>query len=165
MAAYDPYQLAGLGVAVPALGSLVLGLALAAGELDANEAFGLGALEELFQAEQWGEDLEAATRRQNVAADIALAARSCGWRGGVGASSSQARSDRSVPVMATLDGIGANLTLKAGRPLPLCHGRAWPGYPRLSQLYRRKTWVTPGTSPGAPGAVMTQWRKIRPFSP
>ena len=73
--AYDPYVLAGLGIAVPALGSLVLGLALAEGRLDAAEAFVLGALEELFQLEQWGEDEEAAHRRENVAADIALAER------------------------------------------------------------------------------------------
>src|SRR4051812_22816074 len=52
VAAQDEHVLAGLGIAVPALGSLVLGLALAAGELDANTAFTLGALDELFQAEQ-----------------------------------------------------------------------------------------------------------------
>ncbi len=73
--AYDPYLLAGLGIVVPALGSLVLGLALAEAALDAREAHRLGALEELFQAEQWGEDEDAAIRRTNVAADIALAAR------------------------------------------------------------------------------------------
>jgi chaperone required for assembly of F1-ATPase len=72
---YDPYTLAALGIAVPALGSLVLGLALAEARLDAAEAFTLGALEELFQAEQWGEDEEAAHRRRMVAADIALAER------------------------------------------------------------------------------------------
>jgi len=72
---YDPYVLAGLGIAVPALGSLVLGLALVEAQLDAAEAFALGSLEELFQAEQWGEDEEAAQRRRNVAADIALAER------------------------------------------------------------------------------------------
>jgi chaperone required for assembly of F1-ATPase len=72
---YDPYVLAGLGIAVPALGSLVLGLALAEARLDAAEAFALGTLEELFQAEQWGEDEEAARRREMVAADIALAER------------------------------------------------------------------------------------------
>ena len=73
--ACDPYLLAGLGIAVPALGSLVLGLALAEGELDAAEAHALGALDELFQAAQWGEDDEAAQRRANVATDIAVAAR------------------------------------------------------------------------------------------
>ena len=69
---YDAYVLAGLGITVPALGSLVLGLALAEARLDAAEAHALGALEELFQVEQWGEDDEAAQRRANVAADIAL---------------------------------------------------------------------------------------------
>ncbi|MSP02325.1 MAG: chaperone, ATP12 [Acetobacteraceae bacterium] len=72
---YDPHMLAGLGIVVPALGSLILGLALAEGLLDAAQAHTLGALEELFQMEQWGEDDEAAVRRKNVAADIALAAR------------------------------------------------------------------------------------------
>jgi chaperone required for assembly of F1-ATPase len=67
--------LTALGIAVPALGSLVLGLALAAGELDAPTAHALGALDALFQAEQWGEDAEAVARREAVAADIALAAR------------------------------------------------------------------------------------------
>ncbi len=75
VAAFDPYALAGLGLAVPALGSLVLGLALATGQLDATQAHRLGALDELFQAEKWGEDAEAAARRASIAADIALAAR------------------------------------------------------------------------------------------
>jgi chaperone required for assembly of F1-ATPase len=74
VAALDLEVLAALGIAVPALGSLVLGLALAAGRLDAPAAYALGALDELFQAEQWGEDAEAAARRAAIAADIALAA-------------------------------------------------------------------------------------------
>jgi chaperone required for assembly of F1-ATPase len=73
--ALDPWALAALGVAVPALGSLVLGLALAEQRLDPAAAHALGALEELFQAEQWGEDAQAAARRQAVADEIALAAR------------------------------------------------------------------------------------------
>ena len=75
VAALDVDALAGLGVAVPALGSLVLGLALAAGEMDADTAYTLGALDELFQAEQWGDDYEAVDRRTGMLADIALAAR------------------------------------------------------------------------------------------
>jgi chaperone required for assembly of F1-ATPase len=75
VAALDVDALAALGVAVPALGSLVLGLGLAEGRLDAPTAHALGALDELFQTEQWGEDAEAAARRQAIAADIALAAR------------------------------------------------------------------------------------------
>jgi chaperone required for assembly of F1-ATPase len=75
VAALDVDALAGLGIAVPALGSLVLGLALAAGEVDAETAFSLGALDELFQAEQWGDDYEAVDRRTSMLADIVLAAR------------------------------------------------------------------------------------------
>ncbi len=75
VAACDAEILAGLSVAVPALGSLILGLALAAGLLDAAEAHRLGALDELFQAEAWGEDAEAMSRRAAVAEDVALAAR------------------------------------------------------------------------------------------
>jgi chaperone required for assembly of F1-ATPase len=74
VAAMDADMLAGLGIAVPALGSLVLGLALAAGALDAPSAHALGCLDELYQAELWGEDAEAAARRRTIAADVALAA-------------------------------------------------------------------------------------------
>lgn len=75
LAARDPYALAALGVAVPALGSLVLGLALADGALDAGRAHGLAALDELFQAEFWGTDAQAEARRAAIASDIELAAR------------------------------------------------------------------------------------------
>ena len=75
VAALDPLGLAALGVAVPALGSLVLGLALAAGALDAATAHRLGALDALYQAEIWGEDAEAVASRAAVQADIALAER------------------------------------------------------------------------------------------
>lgn len=75
VASLDIAALAALGIAVPALGSLVLGLALAEGHLDAETAHELGSLDELFQVEAWGEDAEAASRRIAIAADIALAAR------------------------------------------------------------------------------------------
>jgi chaperone required for assembly of F1-ATPase len=71
----DAYALAGLGIAVPSLGSLVLGLALAEGALDAARAHELGALEELFEVEQWGEDYEGLDRRNSVGRDVALAER------------------------------------------------------------------------------------------
>jgi chaperone required for assembly of F1-ATPase len=76
--ALDVPALAALGIAVPALGSLVLGLALAEGELEAATAHALGCLDELFQVEAWGEDAEAAARRRTVGDDIALAARFIG---------------------------------------------------------------------------------------
>ena len=71
----DAYALAGLGIAVPSLGSLVLGLALAEGALDAARAHELGALEELFEVEQWGEDHEGRDRRNSVGRDIVVAER------------------------------------------------------------------------------------------
>jgi chaperone required for assembly of F1-ATPase len=67
--------LAALGIAVPALGSLVLGLAMMRRELGAEDAFALSVLDELFQAEQWGDDEEASKRRQNVRTDVLLAGR------------------------------------------------------------------------------------------
>jgi chaperone required for assembly of F1-ATPase len=75
VAALDVPAVAALGVAVPLLGSLVLGLALAEQRLDAATAHALGALDELFQVEQWGEDAEATARRAGIAADIELADR------------------------------------------------------------------------------------------
>lgn len=75
VAELDPHALAALGIAVPALGSLVLGLAMATGELDGEAAYALGALDEIFQAEQWGEDAEAIDRRTSMLADVTLAAR------------------------------------------------------------------------------------------
>src|SRR5580658_4561014 len=59
--------------------------------------------------------------------------------------------------MLGLDPIRANIKQRTGRPLPFCHDRAWPGYPRSSRVWNRKTWVT------GPGPVMTKWRKPTRF--
>ncbi|WP_207538353.1 ATP12 family chaperone protein [Sabulicella rubraurantiaca] len=75
VAAHPPVPLAALGVLVPALGSLVLGLAVTRGGLTPEEAHRLAVLDELFQEERWGLDWEAEERRTRVGADIALAAR------------------------------------------------------------------------------------------
>lgn len=69
------FGLAALGVAVPALGSLVLGLAVVGLHLDPAEAHRLAALEEQFQEEFWGVDPDKQARRDAAAADVALAAR------------------------------------------------------------------------------------------
>ncbi len=73
--AETPPVLAALGVAVPALGSVVLGLALADGAVGPSRAYELAALDELFQMERWGDDLWAAKRRRDIANDVALAHR------------------------------------------------------------------------------------------
>lgn len=75
VAAHPPLGLAALGVLVPALGSLVLGLAVTRGGLGAEEAHRLSLLDELHQEARWGLDWEAEERRARVAADIAVAAR------------------------------------------------------------------------------------------
>lgn len=75
VAAHGPEELAALGLAVPALGSLVLGLALSAGRLAAAEAHRLAVLDETFQERRWGEDPERLERRARAAEDLVLAER------------------------------------------------------------------------------------------
>jgi chaperone required for assembly of F1-ATPase len=62
-------------VATAACGSLVIGLALLGGRLDAGEAFAASQLDESFQIERWDEDAEQAERRRALAADIEAATR------------------------------------------------------------------------------------------
>lgn len=73
--AEDAWVLAGLGIIVPALGSLVLGLAVAHGAVAAHEAHALSLTDELYQEQLWGEDASAKARRLHIDADIADAAR------------------------------------------------------------------------------------------
>jgi chaperone required for assembly of F1-ATPase len=75
VAAQDDFRLTALHTATAALGSLVIALALLEGRLDAEAAFAASQLDESFQIEAWGEDAEAAARRQALAEDIAAAAR------------------------------------------------------------------------------------------
>lgn len=75
VAAHDAVGLSALGVLVPALGSLVLGLAVTRGGLSPEGAHELSLVDEHHQESFWGLDAEAETRRQRIAADIATAAR------------------------------------------------------------------------------------------
>jgi chaperone required for assembly of F1-ATPase len=75
VAGFDAFGLAGLGVIVPALGSLVLGLAVAEGALEIGAAYRLSILDELFEEEAWGVDGERMARRAAVERDLADAAR------------------------------------------------------------------------------------------
>jgi chaperone required for assembly of F1-ATPase len=70
----DAFRLAALSTAVAATGSLVLGLALAENRLSAEEVFALAQLEETYQNEKWGEDAEAAARREGLRTDVEAAA-------------------------------------------------------------------------------------------
>ncbi|MDV7271075.1 ATP12 family protein [Thioclava sp. A2] len=58
VAALDPFHLAALHDLVGLTGSLVLGLAVANGRLDAATAWDLSRIEENWQIEHWGEDEE-----------------------------------------------------------------------------------------------------------
>jgi chaperone required for assembly of F1-ATPase len=75
IAAHDAMLLMALQLATTACGSVILGLALLAGRLSADEAFAAAQLDESFQIEQWGEDPEQTQRRAALKEDIALAAR------------------------------------------------------------------------------------------
>jgi chaperone required for assembly of F1-ATPase len=50
--------------------SLVLSLAFVRGRLSAEEVFAAAMIDETYQAEQWGEDEEAAARRAHIAQDL-----------------------------------------------------------------------------------------------
>jgi chaperone required for assembly of F1-ATPase len=60
VAANDPFALAGLSPLVTISGSLLIALALAEGALSLDAAWAAGTLDDQWQAEQWGEDPEAA---------------------------------------------------------------------------------------------------------
>jgi chaperone required for assembly of F1-ATPase len=75
VAMHDAFRLTALHTLTAACGSLVIALALLEGRIDADAAFAASQLDESFQIEAWGEDSEAAARRETLAADIAAAAR------------------------------------------------------------------------------------------
>ena len=75
VAAHDIFGLVGLHDLVAITGSLVLGLGVAEGWIGADAAFEAAHLDEAWQAEQWGEDAEAAEARALRRAAMGDAAR------------------------------------------------------------------------------------------
>jgi chaperone required for assembly of F1-ATPase len=75
LGAMDAYRLAAMQPLVTIAGSLVIALALAEGEVDAEAAFAAGHLDELYQAEKWGDDAEATAARTARRAAFDAAAR------------------------------------------------------------------------------------------
>jgi len=71
----DPLELSALHTLISITGSFVLGLFVWQKHLDAAEAFELGLLEELYQAEVWGSDYEAEDRRERLKNDMLSAER------------------------------------------------------------------------------------------
>ncbi len=75
VAAYDLWMLTALHAATAASGSLILGLALAHEEIDADKAWGASRIDHDFQAQKWGADAEAAQAADTLRAALAAAAR------------------------------------------------------------------------------------------
>jgi chaperone required for assembly of F1-ATPase len=75
VAMHDAASLTALGIIVPSLGSLVLGLAVAEGDLESQQAHALATIDEQFQEELWTADGEAVARRARIAEDLAVAER------------------------------------------------------------------------------------------
>ncbi|MEE8272698.1 MAG: ATP12 family protein [Alphaproteobacteria bacterium] len=75
VAAHDDMALAALAHVTGLLGSVVLGLALSAGRIAVAEAFDAAHIDDVHQAERWGEDAEAAARLRLIRAEIDAAAR------------------------------------------------------------------------------------------
>lgn len=71
----SPIALAALHVMTTLTGSVLIALAHAAGRLDADEAWRAAHVDELYQESVWGEDYEAATRRQRREAEFKAASR------------------------------------------------------------------------------------------
>lgn len=66
----DDWRLVGLHAATTALGSLVLGLALMAGRLDAEAAASASLLDELFEMERWGQEKDALDRQRVLRREV-----------------------------------------------------------------------------------------------
>jgi chaperone required for assembly of F1-ATPase len=68
----DDFTLAGVAFAAGLYGSTVLALAVRAGRLTGRRALDLSRLEEVFQAEQWGQDAEAKARAEALAIEAEM---------------------------------------------------------------------------------------------
>ena len=76
--ARSPFELAALSPLVTISGSLLIALALAEGAIDVETAWAAAALDEQWQAEKWGEDVDAARALAGRRAEFEAAARFLG---------------------------------------------------------------------------------------
>jgi chaperone required for assembly of F1-ATPase len=67
---FDAFTLGALHVIASITGSTVLALAVADGFLSGHQAFSLSRIDEIYQAEKWGEDAEAAKRAAALAHEL-----------------------------------------------------------------------------------------------
>lgn len=75
VASHDDFALSGLHGLTTAMGSIVLAFAVSEGRIATEEAAAASLLDEIFQAEKWGEDSEAVARWEAIGTEIATAAR------------------------------------------------------------------------------------------
>ena len=75
VATFPPLPLTALQLAVGASGSLVVGLALAEGRLNAEQAWQVALVDDLYQVDRWGDDPAAEAARATTRADLEAAAR------------------------------------------------------------------------------------------
>jgi chaperone required for assembly of F1-ATPase len=71
----DLWHLTAAQAAAAASGSAVLALGLACGRLNGQQVHDLAHLDDMWQIDQWGDDEEAAARRQNIQNDLLAAER------------------------------------------------------------------------------------------
>lgn len=75
IAGYDDFALAAIATLIQTAGSVVIGLAVAEGEITAELGTHAAQLDELYQTERWGEDKEAVERRVAQLAEMVAARR------------------------------------------------------------------------------------------
>jgi len=75
VAAFEAFPLAALSGATAATGSVVIGLALAHGRIDGNQAADAAQVDEVFQMQRWGTDPEAEAQLAQQRADLCAAER------------------------------------------------------------------------------------------
>jgi chaperone required for assembly of F1-ATPase len=74
VSAFDNFSLTGLHSTTSIIGSLVVALALAAGEISVDDAWRAAVLEEVYQADNWGDDPGTVRLRQGIKDEIAVGA-------------------------------------------------------------------------------------------
>lgn len=75
IAGQEVFRLTGLAFGAPLLGSAILTLALAEAEINAQKAYELSQLDDIFQLTEWGADAEAAQRLARRQRDITALSR------------------------------------------------------------------------------------------
>jgi chaperone required for assembly of F1-ATPase len=70
VASFGYFRLAGLSSATSSMGSVVIGLALTAGRISAQEAADAAFIDEKYQMEQWGNDPEEEARLSRLRSDL-----------------------------------------------------------------------------------------------